>query len=280
VNLGAPVNTAYEESAPAISSDERSLYFNRSPNGLDPNDPGKVDEDLYSSERKSRNEAWSDPTPLTALNTTFHERNAAVSRDGLLLFFSSNRPGGFGSLDLYVSHLIDDEDESSPSEWSSPSNLGASVNSTSDDVGPAYFRDEEGNAILYFTSNRPGGRGGFDIYASPVGADGAFGVPVLLEELSSTSNDARPAIRADGLELLFQSNRLPSTGLADLWMSTRDTLLEPWGRPINLGSVVNSEFNDRQAALSDDAEALYLASNRPGGLGSEDIWTSTREKHE
>jgi hypothetical protein len=277
VNLGPPVNTVYEESAPAVSADDRSLYFNRNPNGLDPNQPGKVDEDLYVSDRGNRHKAWGDPMPLETLNTTFHERNATVSRDGRLLFFSSNRePGGFGGLDLYVSQRIDKEPPA-PNGWSPPINLGTLINSTADDVGPAFFQNREGNEVLYFTSNRLGGRGGFDIYASALGADGSFGMAVLVQELSSASNEARPAIRADGLEVVFQSNRPLSAGLADLWASTRETVLEPWGPPVSLGSVVNTAFQDRQPALSDDAEVLFFASNRPG-FGSDDIWTSTREK--
>jgi hypothetical protein len=226
----------------------------------------------------NRHKAWGDAIPVEALNTpTFHERNATVSRDGSLLFFSSNRePGGIGRLDLYVSRRMDGRGDSSE-EWSSPMNLGELVNTPADDVGPAYFEDDEGNAFLYFTSNRLGGPGGFDIYLSAIGADGSFGMPLLVQELSSTSNDARPAIRADGLEVVFQSNRVPSHGLADLWVSTRETVLAPWGPAVNLGAAVNTELNDRQAALSDDGESLFFASNRVG-FGSDDIWTSTRDK--
>ena len=152
------------------------------------------------------------------------------------------------------------------------------INSTADDVGPAYFQNPNGTDVLYFTSNRPG-RGGFDIYASEVGTDGSFGMPLLVGELSSASNEARTAIRADGLEVVFHSNRLPSTGLADLWVSTRPTVLDPWGTPASLGPVVNSTSNDRQPAFSDDAEVLLFASSRlgQGSLGSDDIWMSERD---
>ena len=84
-------------------------------------------------------------------------------------------------------------------------------------------------------------------------------------------------IRADGLEAVLQSDRQPSFGLGDMWVSTRATLSQPWGAPVNLGPVLNTTVQDRQAALSDDAETLYFASNRPG-VGADDIWMSTREK--
>ncbi len=91
--------------------------------------------------------------------------------------------------------------------------------------------------MLYFTSTRPG-LGGADIYKSTLGADGSFGPPVLVPELSSPQGDARPAIRADGLELILHSNRpgplqscpanspTPSGG-QDLWVSTRSAVTDP-----------------------------------------------------
>jgi hypothetical protein len=289
-NLGPTLNTAAEESAPAISDDGLSLYFNRNPNL-----PDDRDEDLYVSRRSRPAEpprtpgAWGDPSPLVTVNTpAFNERNATLSRDGLLLFFSSDRPGGFGGLDLYVSRRVDRNDDQG---WSTPVNLGPAANSGAADVGPDYVEDEAGSTVLYFTSNRPApaGFGAADIYVSRLGADGSFGSAVLVRELSSPSGDARPAIRTDGLELVLHSNRpappvscpadspIPSGG-QDLWVSMRATDAETWSCPMNLGSIVNSASNDLQAAISDDAEELLFSSNRPGGFGSDDLWTSTREK--
>jgi hypothetical protein len=137
------------------------------------------------------------------------------------------------------------------------------------------------------SASREHPRAAADIYKSTLDVDGSFGAAVLVPELSSPSGDARPAIRTDGLELDLHSNRpgpplscpadrpTPSGG-QDLWVSTRATVTEAWSCPVKLGSVVNSASNDLQAALSDDAETLFL--NRPGGFGSDDIWTSKREK--
>jgi hypothetical protein len=283
VNL-ATLNTEFEESAPAVFDDGLSLYFNRN---LTPTDPNG--EDLYVSHRDRRGPSgsWKPPDPLETINTTdFAERNAALSRDGLLLFFSSNRPGGVGGLDLYVSRRIDRNDDDG---WSPPVNLGPTVNSAAMDVGPAYVEDEAGSTVLYFTSNRTPGIGAFDIYKSTLGADGSFGPPVLVPELSSPQGDARPAIRADGLELVLHSNRpgpplscpadspTPSGG-QDLWVSTRSAVTDPWSCPVNLGPVLNTSRNDLQANFSDDAEVLFFYSNRPGGVGiNDDLWMTKRE---
>ena len=61
-------------------------------------------------------------------------------------------------------------------------------------------------------------------------------------------------------------------------MSTRVKDSHRWGCPVNLGPILNSGSNDLQAAFSDDAEVLFFSSNRPGGFGSDDLWTSKREK--
>jgi hypothetical protein len=288
-NLGPVLNTAAEESAPGVSDDGRSLYFNRNPNLL-----GDNDEDLYVSSRSRRSGEpqpwgpWGDPVPLTTVNTpTSNERNATLSRDGLLLFFSSDRPGGLGGLDIYLSRRTDRTDDQG---WSTPVNLGPTVNSPQGDVGPAYVEDEAGSTVLYFTSTRPApaGFGAADTYVSRLGADGSFGPPALVPELSSPSGDARPAIRADGLELVLHSNRpgppscapdSPSpSGGQDLWVSTRSSVTDPWTCPVNLGPVLNSSSNDLQAAFSDDAEVLFFSSNRlTDAFGSDDLWMTTRE---
>jgi hypothetical protein len=281
-NLGSPVNSFAEESGPAISDDSRSLYFNRNPNQLIPE--VDVDEDLFVSHRKRPEPgrpSWGDPQSLVTINTpTFHERNAALSPNELLLFFSSDRnvdgagnPVGFGGLDLYYSRRASGTGDSG---WSAPVNLGPNVNGPLQEVGPAFLEDEGGVAALYFTSTR---RGNADIYRSVVtfAADGSpsVGPPSFVAELNSATEDARPALRKDGLEVIFHSRRPPSFG-RDLWVSTRATVLDPWSSPIQL-SPVNSSDNDLQANLSDDGETLFFSSSRSGGSGSDDIWVSERD---
>ena len=149
-NLGSPVNTQYEESAPA-QPDGHTIYFNRNFNAPNPAFPGKSDEDLYVT-RRTRGGGWSEPAALGGLNTpTFNERNAAFSRDARLMFFSSDRTGGSGGLDLYLSWRTNRHDDGA---WSVPLNLGPTVNSTGGEVGPAYVEDEAGSTVLYFTVNR------------------------------------------------------------------------------------------------------------------------------
>jgi hypothetical protein len=158
--------------------------------------------------------------------------------------------------------------------------LGSGVNTPAEEGEPTIFEDDvTGTITLYFASDRLGGIGDFDIYASTLQPDGTFGPAVLVEELGSPWRDRMPAIRRDGLEIIFQSNRPGSiNGSADLWVSTRASTSDAWSVPVNLGPVVNSAANDGRPAISFDGTELYFHSNRPGGFGALDLYVSTRTK--
>ena len=159
--------------------------------------------------------------------------------------------------------------------WSPPRNLGPLVNGPDDEQGPAHFVDARGTELLYFAHRPNGGR--FDIYVSKLGAKGSPAMARrLVRYVNTAANDARPTIRADGLEMVFHSGRPPSVGEADLWMSTRRKVGQEWSTPVNLDAVVNSAQNDQQASLSDSADELYFASSRPPDVQG-DIWVTTRK---
>src|SRR5437870_8186333 len=272
VSLGPVINSAFNDQQPAISKDGLSLYFTS-------NRPGGLGGfDMYVSQRACVDDPWGSPVNLGAtVNTTFDEGNPAFSRDEHLLFFQSKRPGGFGGIDLWVSqreHTHDDFD------WQPAVNLGPGVNSAADDNGPSYFGNEDDGAPqLYFGSTRAGGLGGADIYLSEQMADGSFGPAVLVTELSSVANENDPSIRHDGLDIFFHSNRVGSTGTAlDLWVATRESTLDPWSTPVNLGNTINTVFLEQNAYLSSDNRTLLFSSDRPGGSGGLDLYMSTRTK--
>jgi Tol biopolymer transport system component len=285
------VNSEFLDFGPAISRDGRSLYFSSNrPGGF-----GGVD--IWVSQRARTKDAWGTPVNVgPTINTTMLDAVPAFSRDGHLMFFGSNRPGGSGDNDLWVSHRRDKHDDFG---WETPMNLGPTINSSFADGGHSYFAkreqddddsdengddDEDGVALLFFGSNRPpGGPTNVELYVSPQNSDGSFGPPTLLSELNSPCQEQRPSIRSDGLELFFWSNR-PAPGGAvcattsDLWVARRDTLSQVWYPPENLGPVVNGDFNDQQSYISPDGRTLYFTSNRPGGPGLQDLYVTTRNK--
>lgn len=250
------------------------------------------------------------------LNTAALEGCPFAAQRGDLLYFASNRAGGSGGLDIYVSERTAD------GGWGDPVNF-TEVNTSADEFCPMAHRN--GKTFL-FISTRPGGCGGADIYgtrlhatrgwaapanlgcainsagdeASPSLTDtelyfsstrlgtgdifaspfdgGSFGTPALVAELSSPQNDFRPNVRRDGLEVFFDSNRTGTVGGLDIWTSTRATTADAWSTPTNLGSDVNSSVNDLRASLSWNGTTLYFGSLRAGGEGMLDLYVTTRAK--
>ncbi len=282
VHLGPPVNTIFAEVNPFISKDGLSLYFSclDCPGGF-----GSFD--LWVSHRASVDDPWGAPQNLgPTINTPSNETNPTLSSDEHRLYFTSNRPGGFGATDLYVSRRHNKRDNLG---WQLPENLGGAINTPAQERMATYFEDDDtGTITLYFSSDRPGGLGSDDIYASTLQPDDTFGPAVLVAELSSPSSDLFPVIRRrDGLEMFLGSNRpgsvLTPSGLRpspDLWVSTRATTSDPWSAPVNLGPVVNSPFDDQRAALSFDGTTLYFNSAQRAGNVSPffDLWVTTRTK--
>jgi hypothetical protein len=271
VNLGPPINSAFNDDGPTLSRDGLSLYFRSDRAG------GMGGNDIWVSQRASPEGPWGEPVNLgLPVNTAFNEGPTSFSRDGHFMYFNSRRPGGFGGADIWIARRAHTHDDFA---WEQPVNAGPGINGPSEDAGAGYLENEEaGTPRLHFASDRPGGAGRSDIYVSAQAADGSWEPAVLVPELSSPANDQRPHVRFDGLELFVFSNRPGGFGLNDLWVSTRQTTLDAWSAPVNLGAMVNGPFEDGQAFIASDRETLFFASNRPGGLGNGDIYMTTREK--
>jgi hypothetical protein len=253
-NLGPVVNSAFQDFGPAIAKDGLSLY-------LSSDRPGSLGGfDLWVAERSVPSAAWGAPRNLGAvINTGASENVPALSRDGHWLFFNSTRPG-FGAQDIWVSwreHVHDNFG------WQPPLNLGAGVNSSFGDVNPAYLETDANGAMLFFTSNRPGGVGLFDIYVSHLSSSG-FGTATLVGELSGLESEQRPTIRFDGLEIFFHVMNPLVADSGDLWVSTRDDIASLWS-PASRLDALNTVFADQQPYIAADRQTLLFASNRPGG---------------
>lgn len=281
-NLGPLVNSGFADFAPQISTDGLSLYFT----STRPDSFGG--EDLWVSQRASSSDPWGPPVNLgSTINTDSNERSPALSGNGHLLFFATDRPGGFGGLDIWISWRADTHDDFA---WEPPVNLGTGINSPATDAGPSFFENDgqtnrsrrsRGGGIpqLYMASNRPGGLGSLDIYVGAV-PGGWFGPPVLVAELSSPQIDLTPSIRRDGLEIVIASGRAGTVGGQDLWVSTRKAVHDVWSVPVNLGPLVNSVFTENFPSLSFDGETLFFNSNRPDGFGESDLYVSSRTERD
>src|SRR5437773_2390021 len=158
-NLGATINTTAGESNPFIAPDNLNLFFASDGAG------GLGSTDIYVSTRASANAPWGTPVNLgTNVNSSSQDVAPTITADGLSLFFYSDRPGGCGGIDIYVSHRLNNQ-----SGWEPAINLGCQLNSPQDDMVPSLFTDNNGTTHLYFCTGRPGGPGSpgsMDIYVS------------------------------------------------------------------------------------------------------------------
>jgi len=270
-NLGSAINSMWDDSGAALSKDGLSLYITSTRPG------GFGGEDIWVSQRASTSDPWNAPVNVGGvLNTADNDRVPTLSRDAHWMFFGSTRSGGFGLFDIWASWRTNVHDDFG---WQTPVNLGPNINTAFSEPAAAFLQtDEEDGAVLYFTTNKPGGMGSFDLYASARESGGSWGPASSVVELNSATQDARPAIRHDGLEIVFQSGRPGTFGGLDLWSATRGTTADPWSGPVNLGPLVNSASDDFQPTISSDAETLIFGSARPGGFGLWDLYMSTRTK--
>ncbi|WP_247232569.1 carboxypeptidase regulatory-like domain-containing protein [Telluribacter sp. SYSU D00476] len=175
------LNSKYHEGPVTFSADGSQIIFTRNnySNGRSRKSSDNVTKlKLYSATLKDG--GWSDVQELPFNHDEYSTGHPALSRDGKLLFFASDRPGGLGGTDLYVSRW-------EKNAWSKPQSLGKQINTGRDEMFP--FVDENGN--LYFASNgRKPGLGGLDIYYVPMLNGNVAGPVVHLEApLNSPADD-------------------------------------------------------------------------------------------
>ena len=197
------------------------------------------------------------------------------SYDGLEIYLESVRPGGFGSCDIWVLRR-----DSIHDDWGMPENLGHGVNSPKDDCHASISGD---GLTLYFVSTQLGGYIDPDIWMTTRSSrNDPWGDAVNMgPKINSNSWDISPWVSADGLEFYFCSSRSSGYGGLDIYLSKRSTTNDPWGRPENLGSGVNSSYNEVNVHLSPDSLLLLFSeltdqTPRPGGYGGADIWNARR----
>jgi WD40 repeat protein len=220
--------------------------------------------------------AWDTPVNLgPVLNSSFDDGGPALSKDGRSLYFHSNRPGGFGDNDIWVSQRASVDDP-----WEPPINLGPIINTGFAETVPTFSRDGH---WMFFASTQPGGMGETDIWVSwrqRTGDDFGWQAPVNLGPAINTPFfDAGPAFfEGDGTvppTLFFISNGASGiAGANDVYASD----LRPDGTftsPVYLPEL-SSPQSEGRLTISHDGLEVILFSIRPGGSGGNDLWVSTR----
>lgn len=208
------LNTYGNEAIISFSPDFREAYFTRNQAApiSDKNPLHRLEILMSKQDDKG---VWSVPKAMPFNSRNYNTAHPSLSADGSMLFFTSDRPGGFGGKDIYVSRR-------SGSTWSAPINLGPDINTEGDELYPHYHT----NGVLYFASNGHLGLGGLDI---------------------------------------FRSIDLGENG---------------WSPAENMGIPINSSADDFGLIMFETGEYGFLTSNREGGIGNDDIYAFQTTKVE
>jgi len=266
-NLGPTVNTAAHECFSTISSDGLELYF-FDLDFLRPSGLGGWD--IWVTRRSSISDPWGEPANLgPAINSEYDDGKPSISADGLTLYFSSNRPGGYGEFDVWMSTRSTIADD-----WGAPVNLGEPVNSSADEIFPCVSPD---GLELYFNewgAFRPDGYGEGDIWvARRTTTDEPWGEPVNPgETINSPYYDSCPYLSPDGLLLFLHGWRPGGPGPEDMWVSTRSSMSDAWSAVVPLPWPINGRQIDGCPGVSADGSTFYFASLRSDGSGMADTW--------
>ncbi|MEI8136715.1 MAG: hypothetical protein WCH21_05235 [Bacteroidota bacterium] len=269
-NIGKPINSPDEEYLPTISADESIMIFTyagqKSKGGklnetiMQPDSiNGIYTEDVYMSIKQ--NDQWQTPVPLDNINTINNDANISLSQDGQLLFIYKEDAVGHG--DIYESHLVGET-------FSFPTKLKGQINTISREGHCSLSPDGK---TLYFTSDRPGGFGGRDIYKAKLLADSTWGNVVNLGDSINTNYDEDyPFIHPNGSSLFYSSNGPKSSGGYDIFKAYMGPTDSSFQRTENLSFPINTPDDEIYFVLTPNGTRGYYSSGKAGGEGLKDIY--------
>jgi outer membrane protein OmpA-like peptidoglycan-associated protein/Tol biopolymer transport system component len=258
--FSANLNTRFNEAAASLSPDGQTLFFTRN-NFVDGNtgrsEDGLVKLNIFAAKRDAAGK-WSDVTRLPFNSAEYNSAHPNMGSDGKRLYFSSNRPGGFGGMDLYYSELNN-------GIWSAPINLGPTVNTEGNEIFPFMAP----NGRLYFASNGHLGLGGLDLFYSTPKGDKDWNLPINLgAPLNSTRDDFGVCFGGDLSWGFFTSDRDGGSGRDDIYGFSKNAApVEIYvfdaqtNKPISGAAVLNSRTN---LTLSTSSEGIVAFDMRHG----------------
>lgn len=270
-----PLNSIYSDFAPSFY--EKSLVFSSA------RDTGRFVKYRHAWNEEPFLDLYGGPMSSTeivegvvkfsdGINTKFHESTTAFTKDGTTAYFTRNNYSkkgrgkdekGINRLKIYRSILIE-------GKWQEEEDLPFN----SDDYSVAHPALNYDENILYFVSDMPGSKGLSDIYMVKINEDGSFGEPINLgNTINTEGRETFPFVSSAG-NLYFASDGHPGLGGLDVFVSK----LDEQGMVtdiFNVGEPINSPSDDFTFIIDDDTKNGYFASNRPGGVGSDDIYVLT-----
>jgi hypothetical protein len=197
------LNSDQHDAGIGLSNDGKQLFIFSDENGGD----------IYISSKKSK--GWSKPESLEGdVNSKYWEGSASISKDGNYLYFASNRPGGFGGIDIYRAEKL------ANGTWGNTVNMGPEINTAEDEDAPQIHTD---NTTLFFSSKGHSGMGGYDIFSTVMdrltdtwSQPRNVGYPI-----NTAGDDIHFSLNADGSRAYFNSSHLTADGQNDIFLMER-----------------------------------------------------------
>ncbi len=257
--VGGQINTEYTEYNPVVSADESVIaYTALRPNTGKTRAGEKFIEEIFVVYNASG--ILSIPQKVT-VRSNYNAGTAGMSSDGQQMMIFIGGANGTGNL-----YTIDKQGDS----WTAPTTMGTPINNLNYLESTASITPD--GKVIYFASDRKGGYGGLDIYKSEKNEEGNWGKPVNLgSKVNTKYNEDAPFIHPDQRLLFFTSEGHNTIGGRDIFKT--QVIKGSWIKPMNMGYPINTTANDNYFTLTADGRKGYFSSDRKGGLGGQDIYT-------
>jgi outer membrane protein OmpA-like peptidoglycan-associated protein/tetratricopeptide (TPR) repeat protein len=269
VNIGREINSEFDDYGPVLDENEDLILFTtrRKEDNLNQDvfDDNKPWEDIYYAVKEG--DKWGFAKNVgPPVNTLTHNATLALSADGKLLFVYTDE---IGNGDILLSERQPD------GSWSQPRPLPGTINS--EDYKESAITISKDEKTIYFTSDRPGGYGGSDLYTATREKNGEWTrVRNLGPKINTMYDEEGPFIDYDQVTLFFSSEGHNSMGGHDVYKATLlDAKKLEWTSPENLGYPINTTDHDLYFIASRDSKRAYYSSFREDGMGYQDIYMIT-----
>jgi len=220
---------------------------------------------LYVATRVTPTSPFGTPAPLTAINATGAATGPTLTADGLTLYYALTTAQDPG--DIYVTH------RNSRADAFTAGTRVTGINSTGTDLDPFISAD---GSTLYFDSTQATGTA-LHLYVALRQANGSFATPAALTAFNTTAVDGHPVLSPDGLTLYWSSTRTDggAQGLTDIWKASRTSTAGDFGAAVRVPEL-SSSSGESVSWVSPDSCMVLLQSDRPGGVGLQDIYLAVR----
>jgi hypothetical protein len=267
--LGSEINSEYTDYHPFVTKDGKTLYFT-SRRKLKPGQKEEFDgyypSDIFMSTRDEN--GWTQAELLAEpINTLYDEQVVGITNSGDSLFFYIDHLRQVGDIYVCAREL---------GQFRDPKPLNEQVNSPF--IESACSISDDGNTLI-FSSDRPDGYGGLDIYMVKKQDNGEWGEPENLGgEINSSLNEDFPTLSGDGLTMYFSSDGHPGMGGYDLFFSSWDVQNKVWSKPQNLGYPINSPYDNKTISFNQSGDKAYVTRMDPVSQSQLDIYEITFHK--